>query len=246
MGYAIKVPNADFSSVALDHINYIEPIPCTDISFLESVLEFEQAEEVKTLTAVTTPSDTTDSIIWSSSNNQVATVANGSVTIHGIGTAAITATCGEHSVSITVTQTQLKAPYSLAVIANKYPSLRSVTGGSIIAVDSINDQYTMGQPIHPGRDLKVQTNDDVECVRVPYGATRIHVATTDGVAVSISFTYVVDTTNLLTYNGLEYPAHLRNQTFVNSQTGYVVEYGEAVIFRPIGDQVNTLDYIYFT
>lgn len=65
-------------------------------------------EEIDSLTTLIAPSKTTnESIIWTSSNPNVATVNNGLITAVGIGTAIITATISDEnksaSCSITVT-----------------------------------------------------------------------------------------------------------------------------------------------
>ena len=55
------------------------------------------------LTATVAPSNATNSTVtWTSSNNSVATVSNGSVTANGAGLATITATAGGKSASVNV------------------------------------------------------------------------------------------------------------------------------------------------
>ncbi len=63
-----------------------------------------------TLTATLTPSDATDAVIWSSGNEDVATVVadasdrlKGVVTAKSVGSAVITVTCGDFSATCTVT-----------------------------------------------------------------------------------------------------------------------------------------------
>jgi len=56
-----------------------------------------------TLTATVTPSDSTDAITWTTSDENVATVANGVVTAVGVGEATITATAGEVNATCAVT-----------------------------------------------------------------------------------------------------------------------------------------------
>lgn len=60
-----------------------------------------------TLTATVTPSDTTDELVWSTTNGSVATVANGVVQLVAEGSATITATCGTMSASCTVTVSEV-------------------------------------------------------------------------------------------------------------------------------------------
>ena len=59
--------------------------------------------ETADLTATVTPADTTDVVVWSSSDETVASVVNGKVIAHKTGTAVITATAGSVSKSCAVT-----------------------------------------------------------------------------------------------------------------------------------------------
>ena len=71
------------------------------------VLEAGQGER---LTATVTPADTTDKLVWSSTNPAVAVVdENGMVVAKGAGTAAIQVVSGEKSASCTVTVTEREA-----------------------------------------------------------------------------------------------------------------------------------------
>ena len=72
-------------------------IPCTSISVTPTSYSFDKVGQQITLTANVTPSNTTDAIIWSSSNSTVATVNNGFVTSMGSGECIITAQCGDYS-----------------------------------------------------------------------------------------------------------------------------------------------------
>lgn len=82
-----------------------EAIPCTGITLDKSELYFD-GEGIQTITATTTPSDTTDPVVWVSDKPTVAsiTVAGNVCTVRSVsnGTATITATCGEHSATCTV------------------------------------------------------------------------------------------------------------------------------------------------
>ena len=248
MGYALKIKGVSFSENALGVVTYVEPVPCTGIVLSAETLSFESVNESKALTATLTPSDTTDTLTWVSSNDNVATVVGGVVTIHGIGTATITATCGTQSATATITQTSIKAQYALKKVAGKYPGPISIDSDQIISITSISNQFAVGQSYHNDDTVKVLQGDtnDIECVPVPYGATKIKISTTDGVAVSISYTYVVDTNVQIQGQSDKYAKYLRSQTFVNTNNGYAVEYGEAVIFRAVGEsQSGTLNYIYF-
>ena len=74
----------------------IIPVPCTGLTLNTSSLTFG-AIGSQTLVATVEPSDTTDQLIWESSDDTVATVKNGVVTAVFNGNAVITARCGNYS-----------------------------------------------------------------------------------------------------------------------------------------------------
>ena len=76
-------------------------VPCTGITLSASELAFT-GEGTKTLTATVTPSNCDDIVTWESDNKSVATVVNGVVTAIANGSAIITARCGSHSASCSV------------------------------------------------------------------------------------------------------------------------------------------------
>ncbi len=85
--YYITAPDIEATAIALD----------------QTELELEQYKYVQ-LVATLTPADATTEVVWTSSNDQVATVANGLVTIVAAeGTATITATAGTVSATCEVT-----------------------------------------------------------------------------------------------------------------------------------------------
>lgn len=103
MSKVLVINGANFSTNAVAHITIGNPVPCTGISLNKSTTSITSIGDTETLTATVTPSDTTDQIVWSSSDNTVATVSNGTVTAVGLGSAVITATCGNYSATCTVT-----------------------------------------------------------------------------------------------------------------------------------------------
>jgi hypothetical protein len=77
------------------------PVPCAGISLDKSTLTFSEAGS-QTLTATVTPDGCTDAIMWESDNTSIATVLDGVVTAVANGSCNITASCGEHSASCSV------------------------------------------------------------------------------------------------------------------------------------------------
>lgn len=102
MGKALVIQDVDFSTNKLDTVTILERIPCTSISLSQNSLSFTKLTTIS-LTSTLTPGNTTDAVLWTSSDETIATVSNGSVTSVGLGTATITATCGSHSATCEVT-----------------------------------------------------------------------------------------------------------------------------------------------
>lgn len=79
-------------------------VPATGIALdrTEAWLYSNTSPRTVTLTATVTPTNSTDTVTWSSSDETVATVENGVVTAVGNGTATITATAGAFKATCTV------------------------------------------------------------------------------------------------------------------------------------------------
>ena len=87
----------------------IVPVPCTGLTLDKTSIVFTEVGS-QTITAIPVPSDTTDLISWSSSNEDVATVNNGVVSTIFNGNATITATCGSYSATCSVSVSGIESP----------------------------------------------------------------------------------------------------------------------------------------
>ena len=84
----------------------VRTVPATGLTLSQTKVTITKGEGMY-LTATVTPSDSTDSLTWSSSNTDVATVSsNGWVDAYKVGTAKITAKVGKYSKTCTVTVQQ--------------------------------------------------------------------------------------------------------------------------------------------
>lgn len=101
MGKALVIKGTDFSTNKVTTVTFAN-IPCTGITFASNEISLGSLDPV-TVECTVTPSNTTDSIIWASSDESVFTVDSGTITPVGFGTATLTATCGEQSANATVT-----------------------------------------------------------------------------------------------------------------------------------------------
>ena len=103
MAKTLTIKEADFSTNKVTTVSFSGgSVPCTGISFEEDAFSFTDYTPV-TIEYTLTPSNTTDTLSWATSNSNVATVSNGVITPVGLGTATITATCGNQTATATVT-----------------------------------------------------------------------------------------------------------------------------------------------
>jgi hypothetical protein len=91
------------------NLNPIERIPCTGIVLSQTELVFT-GTGTQTLIATVEPTNTTDKIIWTTSNDGVAIVNDGIITTVFNGSAIITATCGDYSAICSVTISGIEEP----------------------------------------------------------------------------------------------------------------------------------------
>lgn len=102
MAKTIIVPGADFSQNALAKVTF-SAIPCLGVTLDQQSLSFSALGETKTLSYTLTPYNTTDTLSIVSSNTDIVTVNNNILTAVGIGTCAVTVTCGTASAVCAIT-----------------------------------------------------------------------------------------------------------------------------------------------
>ena len=109
--YADSITVSNFrvydSALSADEVRklLVPDTPATSVSFDVNQLMFnlKESNEPQTITATIEPSNTTDDMLWLSSNDSVATVDNGIVTPHSSGECIITLMVGAVSASCNVT-----------------------------------------------------------------------------------------------------------------------------------------------
>lgn len=165
------------------------PVACTGITLSESTLSFTSGNPV-TLTAAVEPADTTDAVVWTSSNPSVATVNNGVVTPIGEGNATITATCGSQTATCSVSVSSLY--FSITLVG---------TGATLTPTTNINPNapYTGTLTINAGYVLDSivveMGGTDVTTSSYSNGTITIpHV--TGNVVVTVATSVYVDPTGL--------------------------------------------------
>jgi hypothetical protein len=245
MSKALVLYGVDFSSVALDQVELTGEIPCTEVSLSPSTLTFDTHEQSAQVTPVLTPSNTTDEPEWASSNDNIATVVNGLVTIHGIGTAVITCTCGSASASITISQTMLKMAGTLYKIEGRY--VEKMASYDAIQIGSASNNNLIGMAkVAEDTDLHIRNADYAQCIRVPYGATKVKIAYVSE-RIYVYKCLKADTNVMVNVPGEgNFPKYLGSKDNFYCDVGADVEYGQCVVFRLSGSGViDNVSYVYF-
>lgn len=171
MAKALVIKGANFSANKVTTVEFND-VPCTGISLSEDTLNFTGYDAVA-VTAQLTPNDTTDEVIWSSSNASVATVSDGVITPVGIGTCIIRAICGEQSDTAFVTVAfAYKTNYAFAVMS--YNSSTGILGYSapkydyILAYGKDNQRTEKSIPA-----ISTSISGGVYGIKIPSGATKV-------------------------------------------------------------------------
>lgn len=188
MAKTIIVSGANFTTNKLDTVSFIDRIPCEGISLNKSTHELNSIGGTVELVATLAPVDTTDTLSWESSDSAVAEVNNGIVVAVKLGTATITARCGEQTATCVITvdnvvpdyvavsgyQPFLRSVGGTACTTDKYTGSGSTTNKFIIACDKSTGLY----PIET-KDVDTSPYRFVP-ILIPAGATQVKVSTTLG------------------------------------------------------------------
>ena len=106
MSKVLIIYGANFAANKVETIELVDPIPCTGILISPTTKSFTTLGETQQIIPTVTPAYTTDTIHYTSSNTDIATVSDsGLITSVGVGSATITVTCGEQSATCTITST---------------------------------------------------------------------------------------------------------------------------------------------
>lgn len=101
MAKTLVVKGANFSINKVTTVTF-DSVPCTGITFSSDTITINGTEQVEIEYEIA-PVDTTDSVIWTSSNTNIVSVEEGVIIPVGIGSCTVTATCGSYSATATVT-----------------------------------------------------------------------------------------------------------------------------------------------
>lgn len=128
----------------------VEPTPCTAISLNKTTLSFITSD-AQTLTATVTPTNTTDTVIWSASPTGICTVENGIVTPIKNGSCVITATCGSKTATCNVTVSGITTQYTITNNLTNCSTSNSSTmikeNSSYTATITANEGHILGDVV---------------------------------------------------------------------------------------------------
>ena len=164
----------------------VSPIPARAVSIDKNEIELPLGQSV-TLSALVQPYDTTDkTIVWTSSDPAVATVdSEGRVEARALGTAIITATCGDASFSCEVTVVPILAEYVLIDLT----SLDLRKGEHILLTATVFPEDTTDKTVvWTSSDQAVATVDSEGCVLAVGPGTATITATCGDASASCQIT----------------------------------------------------------
>lgn len=127
-------PSTEESTEATTVATEPPTVPCTDLVLLESIIMIDEVGQSYLLNAAVAPEDTTDTLMYISADESIATVnEDGRVTAVAPGNTVITVSCGEFSAECTV----VSAPGAITVptgsegeVETTAPTEAPVSGGS--------------------------------------------------------------------------------------------------------------------
>lgn len=175
MAHTLVIKGANFATNKIETVSFEELVPCTGIELDKDTSTITVIGGTDTLTATVTPEDTTDTVVWSSSNNLIATVANGVITTHGVGVVTITATCGEQTASCTLTSVNtLEFSHILSAYSTRrgesddYPEINSSDGNyaALFGTESQTKRISYGGSAISGYPYPVPLGDGAETLTI--------------------------------------------------------------------------------
>ena len=152
--------------------NFGTVIKCADISLSDSNVEI--TEEGHTLTAVLVPSATTQEVTWASDDESVITVSNGIITPIAIGSANVTATCGQYSATCAVAVTSI-AEVSCTGISLSASELTFTAEGTQTLVATVTPDNCTDVVVWESNNTSIATVDGGVVTAVANGSATITV-----------------------------------------------------------------------
>jgi len=176
-------PTDPVEDIETGPIEEVEPdLSCTAVSFIESDINFDAIGAQVQLAVQLEPTNTTDNVVYSSSDESIATISNtGLVTSVSEGTAVITVVCGEVSADcIVICTVPTEEEDTVELTLNRKEITFDIEGQSWLLYDG---EIPVADIVWTSDDDTVATISDGKVVAVGNGDTTVHGAY-DGVTAS--------------------------------------------------------------
>jgi len=186
MGRVLIIKNANFAANKVSTVNFLDDLSCFSLSLNKHEQSMENVGDTATLIATVYPTDTPDTITWSSSDDNIVSVSNGVLTQTGTGTVVITATCNGHSDTCTITAIQKFAGMSYEI--GRYAHKSDVAAEDYVYVESAGSAH-YAVIYKNGGDTKRARGGDGQFypIPIPNVGTHIAVQTVSGVRITLWF-----------------------------------------------------------
>ena len=198
---AHKVGSATITATTTDGSNLsascevtVEPTPAESIALDKTEVTLK-ATETTTLTVTILPETTTiKDVVWSSSDESVATVENGVVTAHKVGTAIITATTTDGSNLSASCSVEVVATPAESIALDKTEVTLKATETTTLTVTILPETTTIKDVVWSSSDESVATVENGVVTAHKVGTATITATTTDGSNLSASCEVTVEPT----------------------------------------------------
>ena len=175
MAKTLVIKGADFSTNKVTTVTFGD-VPCTGITLSESSYTITDMDTVE-IEYTLTPTNTTDTITWESSDTSVATVAGGVITPVGIGTCTITATCGTQTATATVV---VAIEYIEAYYGGGKSTLVTTLDPNIITTGLSSYRFTAGGSGSQATEYLTQNTGSwdtpIPCIKLPGNTVKIRIS----------------------------------------------------------------------
>ena len=209
MAKALVIKGANFALNKVATVELDDVIPCTGLTISKSTINFTALNATDQLTVTKTPADSTENVTWMSSNTDVATVSNGLVTCVGVGSATVSAMCGNQIATCSVTARATISADNLSLLLHRinsgtdlannkdYCGAYTTDSGNYLKYAMILSPTATAYKALSGSD---SLYDDKYPIMLPKNASTIKITVPSGRTLSRCVFTFLDSTKQPTYN----------------------------------------------